>query len=46
VIPEHCGTRPAIDQSAYGVDRGTPPAVLMRRQSEFFGAHREDRECG
>jgi gamma-carbonic anhydrase len=25
---------------------GTPPEELMRRQSEFFGAHREDRECG
>jgi carbonic anhydrase/acetyltransferase-like protein (isoleucine patch superfamily) len=24
---------------------GTPPEELMRRQSEFFGAHREDREC-
>jgi gamma-carbonic anhydrase len=22
------------------------PEELMRRQSEFFGAHREDRECG
>jgi gamma-carbonic anhydrase len=28
------------------VVRGTPPEELMRRQSEFFGAHREDRECG
>jgi len=32
--------------TVYGVERGTPPAELMRRQSEFFGAHREDRECG
>jgi gamma-carbonic anhydrase len=32
--------------TVYGVARGTPPADLMRRQSEFFGAHREDRECG
>jgi gamma-carbonic anhydrase len=32
--------------TVYGVERGTPPAELMARQSEFFGAHREDRECG
>jgi carbonic anhydrase/acetyltransferase-like protein (isoleucine patch superfamily) len=32
--------------AGYGVPRGTPPEELMRRQSEFFGAHREDRECG
>ena len=32
--------------TVYGVERGTPAAELMRRQSEFFGAHREDRECG
>jgi carbonic anhydrase/acetyltransferase-like protein (isoleucine patch superfamily) len=32
--------------TVYGVPRGTPPEELMRRQSEFFGAHREDRECG
>jgi gamma-carbonic anhydrase len=31
--------------TVYGVARGTPPEELMRRQSEFFGAHREDREC-
>ena len=31
--------------TVYGVPRGTPPEELMRRQSEFFGAHREDREC-
>jgi gamma-carbonic anhydrase len=32
--------------TVYGVPRGTLPEELMRRQSEFFGAHREDRECG
>jgi carbonic anhydrase/acetyltransferase-like protein (isoleucine patch superfamily) len=32
--------------TVYGVGRGTPAAELMRRQSEFYGAHREDRECG
>ena len=32
--------------AVYGIERGTPPQELMRRQSEFFGAHREDRECG
>ena len=32
--------------TVYGVPRGTSPEELMRRQSEFFGAHREDRECG
>ncbi len=32
--------------TVYGVERGTPPAELMARQSEFFGAHREDRGCG
>jgi carbonic anhydrase/acetyltransferase-like protein (isoleucine patch superfamily) len=32
--------------TVYGVPRDTPPDALMRRQSEFFGAHREDRECG
>src|SRR3954469_13718101 len=32
--------------TVYGVERGTPAAELMARQSEFFGAHREDRECG
>jgi gamma-carbonic anhydrase len=32
--------------TVYGVPRGTPPEELMRRQSEFFGAHRADRECG
>jgi carbonic anhydrase/acetyltransferase-like protein (isoleucine patch superfamily) len=32
--------------AVYGVERGTPAAELMARQSEFFGAHREDRECG
>jgi gamma-carbonic anhydrase len=31
--------------TVYGVERGTPPQELMRRQSEFFGAHRQDREC-
>jgi len=31
--------------TVYGVPRGTPPQELMRRQSEFFGAHRDDREC-
>jgi hypothetical protein len=30
--------------TVYGVPWGTPPEELMRRQSEFFGAHREDRE--
>ena len=32
--------------TVYGVPRGTTPEELMQRQSEFFGAHREDRECG
>jgi carbonic anhydrase/acetyltransferase-like protein (isoleucine patch superfamily) len=32
--------------TVHGVPRGTAPEELMRRQSEFFGAHREDRECG
>ena len=32
--------------TVYGIQRGTPAAELMRRQSDFFGAHREDRECG
>jgi carbonic anhydrase/acetyltransferase-like protein (isoleucine patch superfamily) len=32
--------------TVYGVERGTPASELMARQSEFFGAHREDRECG
>jgi gamma-carbonic anhydrase len=32
--------------TVYGVPRGTPAEELMRRQSEFFAAHREDRECG
>jgi len=31
--------------TVYGLPRGTPPEELMRRQSEFFGVHREDREC-
>jgi carbonic anhydrase/acetyltransferase-like protein (isoleucine patch superfamily) len=31
--------------TVYGLARGTPPEELMRRQSEFFGAHREDRGC-
>jgi gamma-carbonic anhydrase len=29
--------------TVYGVERGTDPTELMRRQSEWFGAHREDR---
>jgi hypothetical protein len=29
--------------TVYGVPRGTPPAERMRRQSEWFGAHRDDR---
>ena len=32
--------------TVHGVERGTPAAELMRRQSEFYAAHREDRECG
>jgi len=32
--------------TVYGVERGAPAAELMRRQSEFYAAHREDRECG
>jgi len=32
--------------TVYGIERGTPAQELMRRQSEFFGAHREDRGCG
>ena len=31
-------------QTVHGVRRGTPTGELMRRQSEWFGAHREDRE--
>ena len=31
-------------QTVHGVPRGTPAGELMRRQSEWFGAHREDRE--
>jgi carbonic anhydrase/acetyltransferase-like protein (isoleucine patch superfamily) len=31
-------------QTVYGVPRGTDPTTLMRRQSEWFGAHREDSE--
>ncbi|MHC6222697.1 gamma carbonic anhydrase family protein [Arthrobacter sp. MMS24-S77] len=29
--------------TVYGVDRGTSMDELMRRQSEFYGAHRDDR---
>jgi carbonic anhydrase/acetyltransferase-like protein (isoleucine patch superfamily)/enamine deaminase RidA (YjgF/YER057c/UK114 family) len=29
--------------TVYGVPRGTAPTDLMRRQSEWYGAHREDR---
>ena len=29
--------------TVYGVGRGTAPAELMRRQSEWYGAHRADR---
>jgi gamma-carbonic anhydrase len=29
--------------TVYGVDRGTDATELMRRQSEWFGAHRQDR---
>jgi gamma-carbonic anhydrase len=29
--------------TVYGVPRGTPPAVLMRRQVDWFAAHRADR---
>jgi carbonic anhydrase/acetyltransferase-like protein (isoleucine patch superfamily) len=29
--------------TVYGVERGTHAATLMRRQSEWFGAHRDDR---
>jgi enamine deaminase RidA (YjgF/YER057c/UK114 family) len=29
--------------TVYGVPRGTPPAVRMRRQVEWYGAHRGDR---
>jgi gamma-carbonic anhydrase len=32
--------------TVYGIERGTPAAELMRRQSEFYAAHRGDRECG
>jgi hypothetical protein len=32
--------------TVYVVPRETPPEELMRCQSECFGAHREDRECG
>jgi carbonic anhydrase/acetyltransferase-like protein (isoleucine patch superfamily) len=28
--------------TVHGVPRGTPPGVLMARQSDWFGAHRED----
>ena len=30
-------------QTVYGVPRGTPPAELMRLQSDWFGAHTDDR---
>jgi len=29
--------------TVYGVDRGTPMRTVMARQSEFYGAHRDDR---
>jgi carbonic anhydrase/acetyltransferase-like protein (isoleucine patch superfamily) len=29
--------------TVYGVERGTDATTLMRRQSEWFGAHRDDR---
>src|SRR4051794_32803447 len=29
--------------TVYGVERGTDAAELMRRQSDWFGAHRQDR---
>jgi gamma-carbonic anhydrase len=29
--------------TVYGVERGTAPADLMRLQSEWYGAHRDDR---
>jgi carbonic anhydrase/acetyltransferase-like protein (isoleucine patch superfamily) len=31
-------------QTVYGVPRGTDPTTLMRGQSAWFAAHREDRE--
>jgi gamma-carbonic anhydrase len=31
-------------QTVYGVPRGTDATTLMRRQSAWFGAHRDDRE--
>ncbi|HEV2060175.1 MAG TPA: hypothetical protein VGR11_12530 [Solirubrobacteraceae bacterium] len=33
-------------QTVYGVPQGTGPDVLMRRQSAWFAAHRNDREVG
>lgn len=32
--------------TVYGVARGTPMRTLMRRQTEFYGAHRDDRPVG
>jgi gamma-carbonic anhydrase len=29
-------------QTVYGVPRGTSPAELMRRQADWYGAHRDD----
>jgi carbonic anhydrase/acetyltransferase-like protein (isoleucine patch superfamily) len=29
--------------TVYGVERGTAPSELMRRQSDWYGAHRDDR---
>jgi carbonic anhydrase/acetyltransferase-like protein (isoleucine patch superfamily) len=30
-------------RTVYGVPRGTPPSELMRAQSDWYGAHRDDR---
>jgi carbonic anhydrase/acetyltransferase-like protein (isoleucine patch superfamily) len=30
-------------ETVYGVPRGTPPRELMRRQADWFAAHRDDR---
>lgn len=48
--PDHHDDIWAIQQhldfpgTVYGVDRGAPPSEVMTRQSEWYGAHRDDKE--
>ena len=35
-----------FNQTVYGVPRDTPAAELMRRQTAFYGSHRDDRVVG